>query len=302
MKRIVSMIMPDGSACYALPYHVCLKGHPTAVLCRDTEDYDAVVKIICVCARRKNVCVVIYAVLSNHCHVVILAASAEEAKAFAQELKRMLSMWLAKKYDVRGIMKDIAATAIPMESSRHIRNALAYVPRNALDNGCNITTYEWSGFRAMFKGDNRKHGRPVGDLTRREKEAVMHTADDLKGTHWELDENDRLIPESFCVSWYLEQAFENDQAFFLRTIGSVVPSEMNSILVDNPREMTPDTEFLKAVNDKSVEWYGCEVSVLPEEKRLRLASYLNRIRKTTVSQLARVLELPQEKVTSAIGK
>ena len=61
-----------------------MEGMKTAVLCRDDDDYDALVKIICVCARRKNVIIVVYAVVSNHCHAAVLAASQEAADSFGQ--------------------------------------------------------------------------------------------------------------------------------------------------------------------------------------------------------------------------
>ena len=40
MERSVVRKLPDGSSKRVEPYHVCLKGLETAVLCRDDEDYD----------------------------------------------------------------------------------------------------------------------------------------------------------------------------------------------------------------------------------------------------------------------
>ena len=52
-----------------------------------------------------------------------------------------------------------------------------------------------------------------------------------------VDTKERLIPSTICDSAYLEQAFENDQAFFLKIIGAQNPAEMKTKLVDNPRMM-----------------------------------------------------------------
>ena len=84
MRRIVHRKLPDGNFRNVQPYHVSMEGMKTAVLCRDDDDYDALVKIICVCARRKNVIIVVYAVVSNHCHAAVLAASQEAADSFGQ--------------------------------------------------------------------------------------------------------------------------------------------------------------------------------------------------------------------------
>jgi hypothetical protein len=86
MRRIVTRILPSGEFKSVQPFHVCIKGAETAVHCRDEEDYDVYVKYIALCARRKNVIVIIYAVVSNHCHVAVLAAKQADADAFAQEL------------------------------------------------------------------------------------------------------------------------------------------------------------------------------------------------------------------------
>ena len=55
------------------------------VLCRDDDDYDVMVKYIFICARRKNVIVVIYIAMSNHGHATILASSQADADAFKEE-------------------------------------------------------------------------------------------------------------------------------------------------------------------------------------------------------------------------
>ena len=155
MRRIVSRVLPDGSIRNVQPYHVCLEGLEQAVLCRDDKDYDAFVKIICVAARRKNVIVVIYAVVSNHCHAGVLAESQDVANAFADEIKRVYSMWFSRKYGETETLRGTDSVALWLDSDWYVRNALAYIPRNALDNGCNVDTYRWSGYRAMFGGDVR---------------------------------------------------------------------------------------------------------------------------------------------------
>ena len=82
-------MLPDGSVRKVYPYHVSLEGMAQLVLCRDDEDYDVMVKSLFVCARRKNVIVVIYIAMSNHGHATILAACQEDADAFKVEWLRM---------------------------------------------------------------------------------------------------------------------------------------------------------------------------------------------------------------------
>ena len=88
MKRTVLRRLPDGSGAYVSPFHISMKGHEKLILFRDDEDYDAMVKILCVCAKRKNVIVIIYAVVSNHCHMAVLSKTQEDARKYGLEVKR----------------------------------------------------------------------------------------------------------------------------------------------------------------------------------------------------------------------
>ena len=301
MKRIVLRTLPSGESKYVQPFHICIKGLETAILCRDEEDYDVFVKYIAVCARRKNVIVIIYAVVSNHCHVAVLAASQADADAFALEIKKVYSQWFRTKYNEPKVLHGVDAQAICLDNEWYIRNALAYIPRNALDNNCPVHEYPWSGFRAMFLQGNRPSGERVAALTKREISQILHTRDKLNDVCWLLDDQHRLIPFSFCDTAYLEQAFHHDPAFWLKTIGAVNPAEMEEKLIEGPRRMLPDSEFIKYATDTVQRWYSQSLSSLPIEKKLRILPYIWRTRKTTVNQMARVFGLDREIIKKALN-
>lgn len=296
MKRVVPRVLPNGDHRIVYPFHVSLKGLDSLILCRDNEDYDIMVKYIAICSRRKNVIVIIYAVVSNHCHIAVLAATQADADSFAQELKRMYSMWFCVKYNQERVLNGVDAKALLLENDWHLRNALAYIPRNSLDNGCPVHEYEWSGFKAMFSSQKDIPAKPVAALKKRDRDAIMHTRDSLKDTPWLLDGNNRLVPASFCDTEYLEQVFNDDQAYFLKVIGMLNVAEMEEKLVDAPRRLLPDTDFRKEANDVSQRWFSCDISELTKEKKYRLMQYIRRSRKTTVSQLARAFELDPDDV------
>ena len=302
MRRIVSRRMPDGIVRLVQPFHISMEGLEKEVLCRDDEDYDAFVKIICVSAERKNVIVIIYAVVSNHCHVAILAADQTASDRFGDEVKRIYSMWFNKKYGKKGTLKKVDVKAIPLDSDWYVRNALAYIPRNALDNGCNIADYPWSGYRAMFTNNYREEpgARQVSSLTKEERRRIMHTGDPLNGVPWQIDGKNRLVPRSICDFSYLEQAFENDPAFFLKTIGGQNAAEMRQKLVDAPRKKLTDNEFLMIVEETSHRWFSLSVRQLSRDRKIRLIVYLNRTNKTTVSQLARTFQLERKDISRMI--
>ena len=302
MRRIVNHELPDGSIRMVMPFHISLEGLETVVLCRDDRDYDAMVKILCVAARRKNVIVIIYAVVSNHCHAAVLAACQEDALAYGQEIKRLYSMWFSRRYGENAVLHRADVKAILLDNDWYVRNALAYIPRNALDNGCNVNEYRWTGYRGMFrKGLSPEPGRKVSSLTKRERERILHTGDDLRGVHWLIDSREELIPESFCEHRYLEQAFEGDPAFFLKTIGGQNTAEMRNKLVEGPRKMLTDGEFFKLASETCHLWFQTELSAISLERKLRLIVYLFRTRRTTVPQISRVFGLPRENISQITG-
>lgn len=301
MKRIVFRKLPSGEYANVQPYHISMKGLETALLCRDEEDYGVLVKYIAICSHRKNVIVIIYAAVSNHCHIAVLSQSYVEACNYAEELKRIYAQWIHSKYREIKLLKNVDVQAILLDNDSYVRNALAYIPRNASDNGSPIDSYRWSGFRAMFS-DKKPRGIPVNKFSRREQDRIMHSRENLKDIKWEIDGYGELIPESFCDVEYLEQVFNNDQAFWLRMVGSVNMSEMEEALVEAPRHMLPDSDFYKVVADIVERWFKTDIGQLTIEKKKRILPYLWRTRKTTVHQLARVIGLDREEVKRVIGK
>lgn len=296
MKRVVLRLLPDGRASYVSPFHISMKGLESLILFRDDDDYDAMVKILCICARRKNVIIIIYAVVSNHCHVAVLAKSQKEADEYGQEIKRMYSMWFRNKYGQSRTLAGVDIKAIALDNDWYVRNALAYIPRNALDNGCNVNDYKWSGFNAMFKGRDHSGLIPVKALTKRQRRTIMHTGDILDDVPWLHDKDGRLVSSSFCDYTYLEQAFNNDLAFFLKVIGAQNSSEMSWKLVDGPRTMLVDGEFLKLANEVSNRWFQSDLSGLSVQSKIRLLPYIYHTMKTSIPQLARTFGLSREEI------
>ena len=302
-ERICFRTLPDGRVLKVYPYHVSLEGMSQLVLCRDDEDYDVMVKYIFICARRKNVIVVIYIAMSNHGHATILAANQDDADAFKEEWLRMYSQYFSRKYRQRKVLRHTSAVALYLDSDWYLRNTLAYVPKNALDALSRVEDYRWSGYRGMFCQGKAPDGvRKAWTLTRREKEACFHTHDSLDGVPWLVNLDGELEPASACDHEYLESAFGYDQAFFLKTIGSLNPAEMDLKLVESPRRRVTDGELFKSVEELSNRWFGSGLAGLSVERKIRLLTYVFRTRKTSSHQLARVLGLPQNQVEETISR
>ena len=295
--------MPDGSSRRVYPFHLSLEGLEKAIICRDEVDYDILVKYVFLCALSKNVIIVTYVVVSNHLHVIMLAEDDIHAKDYGSEVRRRYAMWFSRKHHERILYHDNCVDVRLLDTYWYIRNAIAYVFRNALDNGESIDTYPWSGYRAVFcGGKSRVWTRPVSSLTKRERESLFHTNEDISSCTWQINENGYLEPVSACDWQYAEAMFNNSQAFLLKIIGEVNVSQMQQELVDGPRVRMLDSEFFKMISSVSERWFSKPVSQLSITEKMRLIPYVSRTSNTSIPQLARGFGLEREKIAEIISR
>ena len=295
--------MPDKSNRRVYPFHLSMEGLEKAIICRDNEDYDIMVKYIFLCAWRLNTIVVTYTVVSNHLHVILLAENDIAAKAYGDEVRRRYAMWFTHKWKERKLYQNRCVDVQWLDSDWYLRNAIAYVLRNALDNGVRVEDYPWSGYRALFsRGHCPAGARNVASLTKREREHIFHTNDDISRTGWLINRDNQLEPVSACDYQYAEAAFNNSQPFLLKMIGSVNCAEMQQRLIDGPRTRMPDTDFFNHITSVSERWFGKAVSALSPEQKSRLVPYIFHTTNTSIPQLARGFALERDIIAEMIDK
>ncbi len=284
-----------------MPFHINFEGMRTALLCKDDEDYGCFVKYIFICAQRNNLTVVSYAVVSNHAHILALAPDKGSCYGFSDDLKRIYGMYFTQKHREESPMAGNRVLPLEIRSDKHLRNVMAYIPRNAEDNGGQISEYPWSSISAYFQGrDGYAPGRKVSRMPTREAKRVFRTNMSLKRLPWEVDGNGDLIPASACDHRYLEEAFLHDEAFFLRLIGSVNVSEMQETLVVAPRTRLRDNEFRREAENLSQDWFKVRLSDLSREKKVRLIVHMDRIRRCGIPQLARIFGMEREEIAQLL--
>ena len=301
-QRVVKRVLPDGRTVSVFPFHISLEGLESRLLCRDEEDYDMLQKCFYISCWKANTIVVEDIEMSNHGHLAVLAANYDSAYCAAAGIKKNHSQYLAKKYAQRGTMGGTDISVQYLDSDWYVRNALAYIPRNAIDTGSRVEDYKWSSYSAYFC-EKKRLGKPVAQLSKRERERVFRTHSDLSRVPWLVDESGCLIPSSACDCNYLESAFNNDQAFFLKTIGVVNCAELHQKLVDNPRVRKNDSEFIRSVDDIISQWWNVkDIVCLSIEKKTRLVPYLYRTHNTTIAQLARCVQLEKSQVEEILRR
>lgn len=271
------------------------------LLCKEDDDYDCFVKYIFVCALRCNVIAVSYTVVSNHAHILVLSPDKASCYRLGDDLKRIYGMYFTQNHHEESPMAGNRVLPLEIRSDKHLRNVMAYIPRNAEDNGGQISEYPWSSISAYFQGrDGYAPGRKVSRMPTREAKRVFRTNMSLKRLPWEVDGNGDLIPASACDHRYLEEAFLHDEAFFLRLIGSVNVSEMQETLVAAPRTRLRDSEFRREAENLSQDWFKVRLSDLSREKKVRLIVHMDRIRRCGIPQLARIFGMEREEIAQLL--
>ena len=302
-QRIVTRELPNGKKASVYPFHLSLEGLQSNLLCREEEDYDVIEKLMFVSAWTANVLVITNVVMSTHGHMAVLAPNIQQVKEMADTLKQRASMYIAQKYGEHNILLGTSADIQLLDSEWYVRNTLAYIPRNVIELGIRPEDYPWCSHRAMFADRSGHNGvRAVAYLSRREKEALFHTHADLSRVPWQLDRNGHLIPDTCVDADYLESAFSNDQAFYMKTIGTVNCAEMEQKLITNMRVWRPDSDFLPTVNEVSGRWFNKKPFELSLEQKTRLLPYLYRCYRTSVPQLARCMRMDRADVKAILRK
>lgn len=294
----------DGVITKMYPFHVSMEGMENKILCREDEDYDTFVKVLAITAHKRNVSIIVYCIVSNHIHCVILSESYDNAIRFGEESKRVYSMYLSNKYKDSGALRSVDIHIVYLDSDRYLRNAIAYDIRNALDNGAySVQEYKWSSYRAAFcRGVIKGSTRKVSELSKREKCKIMHTHLRLAKVKWLINGDNELEPASFTHWKYLESGYLNDHAFFLKNIGIVNTSEMKQNLVLNLKEKKTDSELFRSVNDICKNKYLCNLNELSLEKKAHLLLHIYRAYRTSPNQLSRIFELRRENVLSLLTR
>lgn len=301
-QRIVYRTQPDGFSEKLYPFHISLEGMESVLLCRCDEDYDHLEKSFYLAAHMTRSRIIIGIAMSNHGHTAILAPNFAAAERTGVLIKKRHSQYLHWKYGESGILARSNVDVQYLDNDWYVRNTLAYIPRNALDADSRVEDYRWSGYRGMFVGGRcPARSRRVADLSRREREALFHTHEDLSLVPWRIDTDGSVEPASACDYPYLESAFDHDQAFFLKTIGSLNPAEMRQKLVLNGRNRQSDAQMSSIVNNLANKWFHTSVTGLTPERKARLIPYLYRCYRTSVPQLARCLMLSREVVAGLLS-
>lgn len=301
-QRNPSRRLPNGEIAVVYPFHICTKGEK--VVFKSSEDLRVAFNYLPICALRSNVIIVTQCVLNTHFHSVILSRTYEDAKKFVECYKQSVSMYLSRKYGP-GLeyFREVESKPIFLDTDRYVRNAICYVIANALDTGVTVDAYPWSGYRAFFQGGKlEEKTSKVSAMTKREVREILRADIRLKDVQWLIDEDNVIIPSSYCDCRYVESAFYNDASFFTKVLGLTDRDQMDMELVTEPLRKKSVEELIKEIESRSQQRFGLSLSSLSPVQKVPILKAINYSTNVSVKTLSRCFELAEEEVSAILKR
>lgn len=274
-------------------YHVCTDGQETALLRKDPEDYQIARTYLAIAAWKVGVELVVYCIMSNHVHALVICANRKLAKKFIALFKRLISFYIVNKYGISKALHGIPDSITLIDSIQYLRNCVAYILRNAISAKVysRIEDYPWCSYSCYFS--IRELGRHISAIGARERRNRYKTREDLTQSPFHIDENGDILDTSFVRYDIVEKAFGNSGRFFLLALGTCNDAKMEYEMACKPLIRVNDSEIATAAEDLALTKFNCKgLPDLSTKEKCGMIKNLFFNNKTSIPQLSRVLGLP----------
>jgi len=240
-----------------------------------------------------------FILMSNHTHF-LTEGEREEAERFINEFKRVYSMYLCSKYGVKEPLREVGAY-IEEVSAETLVTKIAYIQMNCVAaNICiNPWEYKWGSGNSFFRMDESK-GIRAGAMSIRKQRRISRSRKRLRPDLL-VDEEEYILPESYVCVRFVEKLYGTPKNYNYHLSRSskakkVVNNESDApVFTDqNIRAIIPNLCFT-LFRDRSVaELNDEQLSELFKQIRYRFSS--------NVHQIARVMEVPYERVAALLDR
>lgn len=280
------------------------------LLFRDVEDFTVGMNIVAVQANKRHVKVLVFILMSNHLHFVLLCTR-EEAEAFVNGFKLEFSRYLHKKYGCSEHLRrnGVDIRLIPQENEA-LERALAYVQMNCVAaNICGSPRdYPWGTGACFFTGSvdglpdvQANAGRPLAGFSARERFRLLHSKADMPGT-WVMSDAGYVLPSSYVRKDLVEGVFRSPMRmiYFLRSSSK---ARLRLEIGEQSLPAFKDQVMAAALPDLCWSLYRKgTVGELSEEQLVELLRQLRFRFSASVSQVARVTGLSYERVAAFLDR
>lgn len=281
------------------PFHHLSTPEDFEIIFTNDEDFRAGMIIMCICAVQfPHLRILAFQLMSNHLHI-ILSGSSEEAAAFFDLYRKLLSRYLDAKGRSTSLSRwepDIR----PVDSLENLRNVIAYDNRNGYV-VCPYDTpfsYPWGTSNLYFSPDAKmRYYESTRHITIRQIVDIIHSRkfDNVSGLTMV---DDVVSPLAFCDISTGERFFRNARHYFAK-----ISKDLESLVAIaqgiGDKIYYTDDELFKAVQRISISKYGTSSpSTLDKKSKLELAATMHHQYNASNKQIIRILRLEESIVSS----
>lgn len=278
-------------------YHVCTNGLEQITLLKDEEDYKTAWNYLALSAWRIGVQIVVFTIMSNHIHEIIACRDASQADKTIKLFKKMLSLYLKKKY---GLTKPLHRTndcISLIDTVRYMKNCIAYILRNAVCARICVKPeeYRWTSYACYFSCCRNNNATSVASLMFSQKRKMLKTGLDLNRCPFQISEDGLITLDSFVRYDIVERAYRHSGKSFLYYLGCCNDAKMEYELTCQPLMRINDNDMQETVTKYVAHRFRDKsISELTSAEKCTILKPLFFNNKTSIPQLSRILGMPRE--------
>lgn len=179
---------------------------------RDEEDFKVAMNYIAIqAARNRKVVVLVFILMSNHVHILVLCEEKREAEEFLLGFRHRYSIYMNRKWGRKEFLRGNGyhIEEIPFEEESPER-VIAYVQMNcvAAKICSHPSQYPWGTGNCFFNQTNPA-GTRLGDMSARARMRLLHTFEDDLPEDWRVCENGYILPQEYVDIESVENLFRN---------------------------------------------------------------------------------------------
>lgn len=270
-------------------YHISTKG-TSADLFLDEEDFRQVILIMAqVFNEEPETIIVAYCIMYNHIHIVVYGVLEVIEKQLIK-IKKLYSMWYAKKYRVSKVFARVPHKIRPCDDSDDVKTCIAYdylnPVRAKLTN--NAFNYPWSSISAHFRDEKYKFMYPSTKVRQRGARDVYHTRQPIP-SGLRVMPNGHFDPVSVIRPEYADRILKTPRAldYLLYANRDASSNAKETQFLSNDETVIKTArEFVKGFCGKDL-----PLNRLPDDLRKRVIEYLRLHHGTPMSVIRRVFRV-----------
>ena len=282
-------------------YHICSDGNSASVIFHNPDDFKAAMNRLAILAHKYHVIILAFVLMDNHIHIIARAVSKDVCTMFAQEFKRLTGKYCAHRYGTEGALRRLPVQVLPIVDDDDLKTKICYVLKNPTKARMSMFyNYPWGTGNLYFRNEDGssfpEKGIRVKDLGVNQLRSVCQTRQQIPA-EWILVDG-LILPENYIPVADVEAMYKTPRSYmYFLSLNKDDEIEQETFNGDNIR--LTDTELRQARNSLAKQLFGtAKLLDLSIPQRLRLARCLRSKYLCSKKQIARIVRLPMETVSS----